>query len=149
MEENLKLSTPARTLVLIVIIVHLMFFILEALFWMRPEIYKILLGLLDNQVDLSYPVQALTLKRLFINQGCYNLFLAIGGLYGLRLARSGRYIAGYTLILFLCFCGIGAGLVLAGSTIAYILAIGQAVPALAALAMVLPYFKLASRFEQS
>jgi putative membrane protein len=118
-----------KALVILVIVVHLMFFILEALFWMQPVVYTVLLDFLANPVTVSYPAQALTLKSLFINQGFYNLFIAIAGLTGLRMISRGNLIEGYVLILFLCFCGFGAGLVLACSTKAYMLAFLQSAPA--------------------
>lgn len=103
MSDNLQISKFAKTLALIVIFVHLMFFILEALFWMKPEVHTILLDFLDNPVTVDYNVQALTLRNLFINQGFYNLFLVCGGLAGLSLVRKKKYAIGYALVLFLCF----------------------------------------------
>ena len=133
-----------KFLVVLVIIVHLMFFILEAIFWMEPMVYDILLNFLNNPVSLEYPVQAVVLKRLFINQGFYNLFLSIGGLYGYYVLGKQKYSIGYTLILFLCFCGVGAGIVLAFSTSAYILAVVQAVPAAIAFLKIYPLYQISS-----
>ncbi|WP_221392750.1 DUF1304 family protein [Dyadobacter sp. NIV53] len=135
------LNPLTKWLIIIVINVHLMFFILEAIFWMVPEIHNILLGFLNNPVSLEYPVQALVLKNLFINQGFYNLFLVFAGLEGLYLVNKEKYSSGYALLLFLCFSGTGAGIVLAFSTKAYILAFLQAVPALITFLRIYPLYK--------
>ena len=118
-----------KGLVIIVIIVHCLFFLLEAILWMRPAVYTILITLLNNPVKLEYPLQALVLRNLFINQGFYNFFLVCAGLAGLYLIAKGKQAAGYTLLLFMCFAGAGAGIVLAFSTTAYLLAFLQGVPA--------------------
>lgn len=144
MRDNLQISKLAKTLALIVIFVHLMFFILEALFWMRPEVHTILLDFLDNPVTVDYNVQALTLRNLFINQGFYNLFLVCGGLAGLNLIRKKKYAIGYALVLFLCFSATGAGIVLACTTKAYILAVLQTVPAAILFIRLYPVYKIAS-----
>jgi putative membrane protein len=137
-----------RGLVIVVMIVHLLFFLLEAVFWMQPRVYNVLLGFLNNPVTLGYPVQALTLRNLFINQGFYNLFLVFAGLTGLHLVDKGKYPAGYALILFLCSAGVGAGIVLALTTKAFILAFLQAVPAAVAYLRVHPLYKSASDTNQ-
>ncbi|WP_158879674.1 DUF1304 family protein [Rhodanobacter sp. L36] len=130
-----------KSLVAFVIFIHLMFFMLEALFWMNPVVYSILLKFLDNPVAIDYATQALTLKALFVNQGFYNFFLSILGLVGaVLLKKNERQQSGYLLILALCFCGAGAGIVLACSTKAYLLAFFQAVPAGIAFWRVYPLY---------
>lgn len=111
---------------------------------MQPVVHDILLHFLNNPVTVGYPVQALTLRNLFINQGFYNLFLVLAGLKGINLVGKGNEVAGYTLILFLCFAGVGAGIVLAFSTKAYLLAFLQAVPAAAAFIRVYALHKIAA-----
>ena len=143
MNKNIKMDTLTKSLVIIVIIVHLMFFILESIFWMNPLVYNILLNFLNNPVKLDYPTQAIVLKNLFINQGFYNLFLAFAGLTGLYQIKNAKYVVSYTLLLFLCFAGFGAGIILACSTKAYILAIFQGIPALIAFLRIYPFFKRA------
>jgi len=142
MNSNLKLDGVTKYLLIIVIIVHLMFFILEAVFWMNPLVYNILLSFLNNPVTLDYPTQAITLRNLFVNQGYYNLFLALGGVLGLHQISKSNFTIGYTLALFLCFCGVGAGIVLLLSTKAYILALLQAVPAAITFFRIYPVLKL-------
>lgn len=135
------MDTRTKGLVYFVVAVHVMFFVLEAIFWMQPFVHTILLVFLDNPVPLDFPMQALTLKKLFINQGFYNLFIALAGVMGLHLLRQGQRSVGCALILFLCCAGAGAGLVLACSTKAYLLAFFQAVPAVIAAARVYPLYK--------
>ena len=141
---NSDLPSLTKGLIYFVIIVHLMFFTLEAIFWMKPEVNQILLGFLNNPVNISYPLQALTLKSLFINQGFYNLFISIAGIVGLYLVSKRSYPAGYALILFLCFCGFGAGVTLALTTNAYLLAFFQGAPAIVAFSRV---YKLSGQFK--
>jgi putative membrane protein len=146
----MKNTTPAlkpatKILIIFVIIVHIMFFILETVFWMKPAVHIILLKLLHNPVEINYVVQALTLKRLFINQGFYNLFIAFLGMMGLYLFYRKIYAPGLVLILSLCFCGFGAGIVLACSTEAYLLAFFQVAPAAVAFFKVYFIFKSSIR----
>ena len=77
--------------------------------------------------------QALILKTLFVNQAFYNLFLAIAGIAGLAFLRRGDATVGTTLIAYLCLSAVGAGLVLAISTGAYVGALLQAGPPAVAL----------------
>jgi putative membrane protein len=135
------MKPKTKSLVAFVIVVHLMFFILEAMFWMQPLVYSILLVFLDNHVALDFPTQALTLKNLFVNQGFYNLFLALAGIVGWRMLSRGDRPSGYLLMLLLCLCGCGAGMVLAFSTKAYILAFFQAVPAALAAGQLYPLYR--------
>jgi putative membrane protein len=144
MTRKILMTPMSKTLVIMVLIVHLMFFILEAIFWMQPYVHDILLYFLDNPVVVDYPVQALTLQKLFINQGFYNLFLAAAGITGLWFVKKEKYASGYSLILFLCCAGAGAGLVLAITTKAYILAFLQAVPAAFAFIKIYPLFKISN-----
>lgn len=140
----LIMDLKIKILVILVILVHFMFFALESVFWMQPFVYSILLGFLDNPVSIDYSIQALTLKKLFINQGFYNLFLSIIGMLGMFLAtrKSKQQInTGFVLILVLCFCGIGAGIVLALSTKAYLLALFQGVPAAIAFFLIYPLYQ--------
>lgn len=144
MTRKILMTPMSKTLVIMVIIVHMMFFILEAIFWMQPRVHDILLYFLDNPVSIDYSLQALTLQKLFINQGFYNLFLALSGIAGFWFVKKEKYSTGYSLILFLCFAATGAGLVLALTTKAYILAILQAVPAALAFIKIHPLFKIST-----
>lgn len=135
------ISRFTKALFLFVIIDFLLFFILEVIFWMKPLVYTILLDMFNNPpADLSYSIHALVLKKLFINQGFYNLFLALGGIAGFRYLPKNTAV-GYALIVLVCFSAVGAGIVLAVTSKAYILAFLQTVPAAIVLFKVYPLFK--------
>ncbi|HEX7869817.1 MAG TPA: hypothetical protein VF455_06855, partial [Chryseobacterium sp.] len=77
------LNTLTKALVIFVIFDFFMFFVLEVIFWMQPFVYNILLEMFNNPPKtLDFPTHALVMKKLFINQGFYNLFFAIGGFAG-------------------------------------------------------------------
>lgn len=122
-----------QTLIWLVVVAFGMFFVLEALLWMQPMVYTLLLPVFQIPGDVSFEVQALVLKKLFVNQGFYNLFIACAGVVGMSAYKRGNTQTGLTLIGFMCAASIGAGLVLAYTTIAYPLAFGQIAPALAVL----------------
>jgi putative membrane protein len=137
----MSLNRLAKALVIFVIFDFFMFFILEAIFWMQPFVHNLLLDWFNNPpASLGYEIHALVLKKLFINQGFYNLFFAIGGVVGLYQLNKNSLV-GYALILLVCFAAIGAGLVLAVTSNAYLLAFLQAVPALIAFLKIYPIYK--------
>lgn len=144
MTRKILMTPMSKTLVIMAIIVHVMFFVLEAVFWMQQPVHDTLLYFLDNPVSIDYPMQALTLQKLFINQGFYNLFLAAGGIAGLWFVKKGKYAQGYGLILFLCFAATCAGLILALTTKAYVLATLQAVPAALAFIKIYPLLQMST-----
>jgi putative membrane protein len=139
MNETFNRFTKA--LVIFVVFDFFMFFILEAIFWMQPFVYTILLEMFNNPPkSLDFSMHALVLKKLFINQGFYNLFFALGGLAGLYYVNKNKAV-GYALLSLVCFSATGAGIVLAVTSKAYILAFFQAFPAVVALFKVYPLFK--------
>jgi putative membrane protein len=117
-----------------VVLFHGLVFVVEAFLWMRPAVHEFVLSRLATSTTLDVHVQALVLQSFFVNQGFYNLFLAIAGAAGLRLVGRGNVRVGFTLIVYMCLSAVGAGIVLALSTHAYVGALLQAVPAAAALA---------------
>lgn len=140
MKIHSKIDPFSKILLIFVLIVHSMFFILEALLWMLPQVHTLLIGLLNNPVTTDIYTQALTLKNLFINQGFYNLFLVCAGIWGFLLVKKEKYTAGYALLLMLCFSATGAGIILALTTKAYVLAFFQSVPAGLLFFRLLPKF---------
>jgi putative membrane protein len=142
--HNMELNRITKALVIFVIIDFLLFFILETFFWMQPFVYNLLLEWFNNPpANLSYETHALVLKKLFINQGFYNLFFAIGGVFGFYQLKKNPAIA-YVLLLFVCFAGIGAGIVLAITSKAYLLAFLQAIPAVFAFYRIFAFYKLSA-----
>lgn len=144
----MSLNRTTKTFVLFVIADFLLFFILEVIFWMEPFVHNLLLDWFNNPpAELSYEMHALVLKKLFINQGFYNLFFAIGGIVGFYQLKKNLIVAS-TLLLFVCFAGTGAGLVLAITSNAYLLAFLQAVPAMIAFYKIYPFYKLIAKNKQ-
>jgi putative membrane protein len=88
-------------------ILHVLFFLQESVWWMRPAIHQRVFGLSLEQ--------ARTTRLLAFNQGFYNLFLAAGILLGLGLLATGHATAGQTLVAFCSVAMLGAALVLLGS----------------------------------
>lgn len=135
------MNKRTQSLVIFVIFDFLMFFILEAIFWVQPFVYTLLLGWFNNPpASLGYEMHALVLKKLFVNQGFYNLFFAIGGIAGLNQLNK-SLPAGYALLLLVCFAAFGAGVVLAITSNAYLLAFLQAAPAGLAFIKLYPAYK--------
>ena len=128
----------AKALVLFVVAFHAAIFVVEAFLWMHPAVYEFALNRPAIKTTLDLPGQALVLQASFVHQGFYNLFLASAGIAGLVFLGRGNEPVGYTLIVYMCLSAVGAGLVLATSTPATIGAILQAVPAVLALAAMLP-----------
>ena len=128
----------AKAMVLFVVAFHAAIFVVEAFLWMHPAVYEFALNRLAIKTTLDLPGQALVLQASFVNQVFYTLFLASAGIAGLVFLGRGNEPVGYTLIVYMCLSAVGAGLVLATSTPATIGAILQAVPAVLALAAMLP-----------
>ena len=61
--------------------VHVLFFAMESLFWMKPAVRKIF---------RRTEAEAQTTKLMALNQGYYNLFLAIATVAGIYLWNTGH-----------------------------------------------------------
>ncbi len=85
-------------------LLHLLFFMMESLWWGRPAV---------RWIFRTTPEEAETTRFLAFNQGFYNLFLALGVIAGLWFALSGHETPGFTLIAFNCASMVGAAFVLA------------------------------------
>lgn len=81
--------------------VHVGFFIMEAILWQKPAVWRVFGVRRQEDADL----QAFALK----NQGWYNLFLAMGGFWGVVRLIS---LEDPTLFIFANLFMAGAGLVL-------------------------------------
>jgi uncharacterized membrane protein len=115
------------------IFVHVLVFVIEYMLWLKPVIYERALSKLNVTTDASYYEQAKILEVLFINQGFYNMFVALGGTAGIVLYRLGKKSEGVTLVCYVCLFALGASLVLASSTTAYPAALVQGLPPALAL----------------
>jgi putative membrane protein len=71
-------------------ILHVVIFVMESVLWTRPAIWK--------RFGLSSEEEAQTIRPMALNQGFYNLFLAVGAAVGVvLLASTGGNGAGYAL----------------------------------------------------
>jgi len=67
----------AAVFVLLAALVHILIFLMEAVLWSRPRIWK--------RFGVRSAEEAETLRVVMFNQGFYNLFLALGAGVGLVL----------------------------------------------------------------
>jgi len=115
------------------IVIHVLVFIGESLLWGEPVILDRVLSKVNAPEGVSPSDQAQILEVLFFNQGFYNLFVALGGVAGLVLYRYGRTQGGLALVCYTCLFALGAGVILASTTTAYLAAAIQGLPPLIAL----------------
>jgi putative membrane protein len=86
-------------------LVHVFIFLLESVLWTRPTTWK--------RFGLTSQDEAATIRPMALNQGFYNLFLAIGVIVGfVLLPHPGVHAAGVVLLLFSCASMLAASLVL-------------------------------------
>jgi putative membrane protein len=103
----------AQMFAVIAAILHIWFFVLESILWRRPPTWR--------RFRVASQEDADTIAPMARNQGFYNLFLALGVLCGVWLARVGSFplpfdmnqSVGQGVALFACLCMVGAGIVLA------------------------------------
>ncbi len=107
-------------------VLHVWIWVMESLLWMNPAIHG-RFGVADLE-------KAEVLRQVFFNQGFYNLFLALGALYGVFFFA--RHAAARVVMVFACLCILGAGLTLLFSA-PHLLraAVIQAAPPLIALVL--------------
>jgi putative membrane protein len=107
-------------------LIHVWFFVLESLWFMRPTVWR--------RFGLASEADARIVRSFAYNQGFYNLFLAVGVALGLGVAASGDLVAGRAIVLFACGSMVAAGLVLVLHNAAFLRAAAiQAVPPLVAI----------------
>ena len=75
-------------------ILHVLFFLMESIFYMNPKVYR--------NFGVKKTEDAQILKLSMFNQGFYNLFLSGGVFAGIYLLQTEHIAAGKTLILFCC-----------------------------------------------
>ncbi|MFZ4895512.1 DUF1304 domain-containing protein [Plantibacter sp. Mn2098] len=88
----------ATSLILVGIagLLHLYIFVLESVRWMKPSTWK--------TFGIQGETEAAITRPLALNQGFYNLFLAIAALLGIVFILAGQTVIGATLI----FTGAGS-----------------------------------------
>jgi putative membrane protein len=111
-------------------LVHVWFFVLESLWFMRPAVWR--------RFGLASEADAGVVRSLAYNQGFYNLFLAAGVAIGLTLLAVGDPVAGRAIALFACGSMIAAGVVLVLHSPSFLRAAAiQVVPPLVAVLAIL------------
>jgi putative membrane protein len=99
--------TPVLILAIVIAslaaIVHVYIFVMESVLWVRPSTWK--------RFGIRSQDDAATIRPMALNQGFYNLFLAIGVILGLLLLTV-QPGAGFTLVFFSCASMLAASLVL-------------------------------------
>jgi putative membrane protein len=106
--------------------IHVWFFVLESVWFMRPAVFR--------RFGVESEEQARVIRSFAYNQGFYNLFVAAGVAIGLGLAASGQIPAGRAIVLFACASMVAAGIVLVTHNRAFAQAAAiQALPPLVAI----------------
>ena len=86
-------------------LVHVFIFLMESVLWMRPSTWK--------RFGIRSQDEASTIRPMALNQGFYNLFLAIGIVVAfILLPHPTLQVAGEMLMLFCCASMVAAALVL-------------------------------------
>lgn len=85
-------------------LIHVYFFVLESLWFMRPAVWR--------RFGLDSEEEARATRSWAYNQGFYNLFLAAGVAFSFALVAGGDPVAGRAIALFACGSMLAAGVVL-------------------------------------
>ena len=118
------MSTAAQVFVAVAGVLHLVIFAMESLLIGRPQVWRRFL--ITSQADAD------TVRPWAVNQGFYNLFLALGAVGGLVVGGE----RGEAVSLFACGCMVAAGVVLLATDRRMLRAAAiQAVPPLVALVL--------------
>ena len=80
---------------------HVLIFVMESVMWTEPRVWR--------RFSVASQADADVLQPMAFNQGFYNLFLAIGIIFGLIVGGS----AGDAIVLFALLSIVGAAIVLA------------------------------------
>lgn len=111
----------AKIFIAITALLHCFFFKLESIDFMKPEVLK--------KFRLSQE-SAVPVKIWALNQGFYNLFLALALIYSLYLIQSGNLLIGKAIAQIILLIITGAGIVLlVSSPESKLAAMIQALPA--------------------
>lgn len=91
------MTVAAGIFALIAALLHIMFFLFESVLWTRPSVWA--------RFGIKSQAEAQVLRPMALNQGYYNLFLAIGVVVGVTIGNEAIVIFGLS-------CMLGASLVL-------------------------------------
>ena len=101
------MSAVSQVAALVAALVHVLIFAMESVLWMRPAVHR--------RFGVRSAEQAATTRTLMLNQGFYNLFLAVGIGVGLVMLHSGRESAGTASVVVCCASIVAAAVVLLGT----------------------------------
>jgi len=95
--------TVALVLAALAAALHVVIFVLEAVLFTRPDVHARF---------RTRPEDVAAVRPWALNQGFYNLFLAVGAAVGVVLAAAGEETVGLSLVLLACGSMLAAALVL-------------------------------------
>lgn len=122
------MSVLAQVLVALAAALHVLFFAMESVLFMRPAVHR-RFGVSREHAEVVRPMA--------FNQGFYNLFLAVGAVVGIVLVNTGDESAGVATAAFACAVMFGASLVLVATDRRFLPAAAvQGLPPLAALVLI-------------
>jgi putative membrane protein len=99
------MSTAAQIFAVLAAVLHVFFFYLESIVWTAPKTWK--------RFGLGSQEEAELVRPMALNQGFYNLFIAIGVVVGVVLSAGDTHeAAGRAVVIFGLAIMLGASLVL-------------------------------------
>lgn len=101
------MSLLAQVFALIAAAIHVLFFVMESIVFSRPEVWR--------RFGLKSQADADVMRPMALNQGFYNLFLALGVFVGVALTYTGAVASGVAAVVFGRACMVLAALVLVAS----------------------------------
>ncbi|MFY2559455.1 DUF1304 domain-containing protein [Corallococcus terminator] len=101
------MSSLAQVFAVIAALIHVLFFVMESVVFSKPKVWK--------RFGLKSQADADVVKPMALNQGFYNLFLALGVLVGVVLVHTDAVASGVAAVVFGCACMVLAALVLVSS----------------------------------
>jgi putative membrane protein len=101
------MSLLAQVLALIAAAIHVLFFVMESIVFSQPKVWR--------RFGLKSQADADVVRPMALNQGFYNLFLALGVFVGVALTYTGAVTSGVAAVVFGCVCMVLAALVLVTS----------------------------------
>jgi putative membrane protein len=84
-----------------------LFFVMESIVFSQPKVWR--------RFGLKSQADADVMRPMALNQGFYNLFLALGVFVGVALTYTGAVASGVAAVVFGCACMVLAALVLVAS----------------------------------
>ncbi|WP_223635640.1 DUF1304 domain-containing protein [Corallococcus sp. EGB] len=124
------MSPLAQVFAVTAALIHVLFFVLESILFSRPKVWR--------RFGLKSQADADVMKSMALNQGFYNLFLALGVLVGVVLVHTQAVVSGVAAVVFGCACMLLAAVVLVSNNRKFLRAslIQGVLPALALLLVV-------------